>query len=859
VLDPILVESTTDALVFLREFNHIITKDALQVHLSALHFTPRSSTIWNHFVELPNHPTFMKSGAEMYWPSIQMSLSSTTRWRTGVSFSPDGRFLAEVDDEAISQVSTIMVQIWDLESFSSIYMTKLPTHSHQIPQSKLAFSPDSETLLVSHLYTVHVLNFLQKYEPDTYTIPNNIERTTTAIAPDGLAFALGSPDDAIEIWRVKPYTELYKKLGHGCPLSLSSGGTSLLYSLQDLSASHSRTTLKCWHTDTAALVDILDSDSYDQSLSTDGMRTVLRSARCVSVHDSNTGTLLFQKDYYDQNDPTASILDATLSPDATHLAILIVGEEAITSSWVHVIEMKFGRLKAAYPGTGPLVWSPSSTILVFQDAECRIFLWERLTNQDDMVLTCSGHKDWMSPRFVISPDGHLLVPCHRDGEIPLLVLTSHTKSDTPQLRFSIDGPGFPNKNGETALLGIPLGPSPLDDTVNDISESRYLVTAFEISSNGRLIATLSDLGLITIYDASTGGEEGTFQTRLTNANHIQFASDGNFIAVTFKPTTRDFTRSSKSGSRQSEIWNTASRKTVYHSNVYQILQFYPTGHNLVCASFRKAQCVNTLDLETANVRGSEVPLSDDIIRIYTTLTFASKPNAHRLAGIDLDSGSVRVWDTERHLSIGQLEIPQCYEGAPLTELALSADGQTLAATSINCILIWVLESEAGLLSPTLVGHESFAHHPKPAHFPSFSPDSQVLAYTSNHRIKLWDVVKREFLFIEHSSIDHLWVHAREWHGDHHCCVALNPRILNFYRARDMTGFPEVVEHSERLRCTNADGFTGLFSQPGLEVYVPSYKLPISPILLRLNESQATVSWYWVQKDGRLVLLELPAP
>jgi WD40 repeat protein len=382
--------------------------------------------------------------------------------------------------------------------------------------------------------------------------------------------------------------------------------------------------------------------------------------------------------------------------------------------------------------------------------------------------------------------------------------------------------------------------------------------AFEISSNGRLIATMSESGLVVIYDANTGGEEGTFRTRLTNANHIQFASDGNFIAVTFKPITRDFTRSPKSGNRQSEIWNTATRKTVYHSNVYQILQFYPDGYNLVCASFRKAQCVNTLDLETAKLRGSEVPLSDDAIRIHTTLAFASQPNVHRLAGIDLDNGSVRVWDTEQHLSIGQLEIPQCYEGAPLTELALSADGQTLAATSINCILIWALESEAGLLSPILVSHESFTY-PKP-HFLSFSPDGQVLAYTSNHTLKLWDVIKREFLFIEHPSIDHPWIYARKWHGDDHYCVRFDPRNLGFYRARNMTGLPEVVEHSKRLvRCTEADGHTGLFSQPGLKVYVPSYKLPISPILLRLNESQATVSWYWVQKDGRLVLLELPAP
>lgn len=183
----------------------------------------------------------------------------------------------------------------------------------------------------------------------------------------------------------------------------------------------------------------------------------------------------------------------------------------------------------------------------------------------------------------------------------------------------------------------------------------------------------------------------------------------------------------------------------------------------------------------------------------------------------------------------------------------------MAASSINCILIWTLESDGGLLSSTLVSHESFAHHPREAHFPSFSPDGQILAYISNDERKLWNVVKREFLFIEDSPVDTLWMAQRQWHGNHHYCIWEAPRILSFYRARDMTGFPDVVEHSGLLRCTNADGHTGSFSQPGLEVHIPCYKLPISPMLLRLNESQGTVSWYWVQKDGRVVCLELPAP
>ena len=854
--------------MFLREFNHVITKNPVQVHVSALHFAPRSSTIWKNFMELPNYSTLVKSGAETHWPSTQMSLKSTTCDRRCVSFSPDGRLLAEIDKlklDVTSPEPTGTVQIWDLDGFFTVYVAKLTFHMtlvdhDELTALKLVFSPDSEVLLVLHRHSVQVLNFRQKYEPDVYMLPNDIEHTTTAVAPNGSAFALGSPDNTIEIRRVTP-PELYRKAGHGCPLSLSDGGAKLLYSIQNLSDSSCTRTLKCWHADTGVLVDIPDSQSDTQSLSANGMFVLLISQEYISVHDSDTGSLLFQKQFLEWADPWITLHDTALSPDSNHLAATIV-EEDLRVSWIHIIEMKSGRLKVAYPGTGPLAWSPSGNMLVFQDSDGGIFLLEQSTN-GDMLLTFSGHKSEYAQAsdFVVSPDGHLLVPCHAKSEIPLLTLTSHTKPDTPQLRFSTDGPVFANKNGEIALLGMPSGPSPLDGVVDYVSESRYhwQVASFAISSNGSLIATLSDAGLITIHDADTGEQEGTLRTRLTNANYIQFASDGNFIAVTYKPTVSRLTDLSQTGGRQSEIWNTASRRVVYHSNVYQILRFYPNGHNLVCGSFCKAQDIKTLDLDAANVRASEVSLSFDAIRVHPTLAFSIEPDTHRLAGIELDRGSVYVWDTKRLLRPGQVDIPQCYEGAPLTELALSADGRTLAAASINCILIWILESDSDSLLPTLVGHESFAYYPRP-HFPSFSPDSQILAYTSNNARKLWDVTKSQFLpSVENSPLDRLWQGGREWHGDHHYCVEQNPRFLRLYRARDMTGFPDAVEHSGDLRCIIADGQMGLFSQPGLEVYVPSYKLPIGPILLRLNESRATVSWYWIQKDGRLMLLELPAP
>lgn len=547
-----------------------------------------------------------------------------------------------------------------------------------------------------------------------------------------------------------------------------------------------------------------------------------------------------------------------MSPDATHLALVTDSEEG--TKWIHMVDVPSGRLKAVHTGAGPLAWSPSSNTLAFQDSDGGILLWERSTN-GDLVLTLSDHTDLASSfDFVFSPDGHLLVPVHEKGEIPLLVIDSYARSDKRQLRFSSDG-AFrepADRNGEVPLLGTTTATSPLYNTTDKYSpstDSRSLVTVFAASPNGRSIAALFESGLLIIYDADTGHETATLRTHVVDANHIEFSSDAEFIVLTFEPITRDFTSSAQPRSRQSEIWHTTARKMVYHSNTYQVLQFFPRCHDLVCASFCKALHVSSLNLDRPRLRGSEAPVSEDAMRMYP-VTLSNQSNTRRIAAVNLDRGGVHVWNTEPPVSLGQLGIPQRYEGAPITQLALSADGLTLAATSLNCILIWVFESHDSSLPPMLVADESF-EYPRTHHL-SFSPDGQTLSYVANETQKSWNIASKQFMPIEYSLSNH-WVGKREWHGNHYFCTLANPRCPGLYRVQDVAVIPEAVNNNDRLRCTNADGLTGIFSQPGFQIQIPPHKRPVSPIRLRLNETQGTASWYWMQKDGKLMILELPAP
>src|SRR5882672_9154595 len=113
--DHVLVQSSADALKFLREFNYIILQNAVQVHVSAAHFSPRSSTIWKNYVDLPRHPILVKSGADIDWPATQTFLKSTMCLRSSIKFSPDGHLLAEMGDPT-NDGTTRVVQVWDVSS-----------------------------------------------------------------------------------------------------------------------------------------------------------------------------------------------------------------------------------------------------------------------------------------------------------------------------------------------------------------------------------------------------------------------------------------------------------------------------------------------------------------------------------------------------------------------------------------------------------------------------------------------------------------------------------------------------------------------------------------------------------------------
>jgi WD40 repeat protein len=240
--DNILVRSTVDALDFLREFNHVISYNALQVYTSALQFTPRSTTIWENFVDIPGTPVFVHSGFDQDWRSSQRLLKSTMKSRTCICFSPDGQFLAELGE--IDRT----IQIWEVNSRSMI--NSLNVGHKLLGLHTLVFTADSGTILIAGLCGVVAWNFQELSDPDVHAVPEDAQNASVAIATDGSCFVLGSLDQDIEVWEAKSRFKASVSVGRGSPLSVSRGGTSILFCCKETSSAQDETELiRCWHTD----------------------------------------------------------------------------------------------------------------------------------------------------------------------------------------------------------------------------------------------------------------------------------------------------------------------------------------------------------------------------------------------------------------------------------------------------------------------------------------------------------------------------------------------------------------------------------------------------------------------------------
>lgn len=358
-----------------------------------------------------------------------------------------------------------------------------------------------------------------------------------------------------------------------------------------------------------------------------------------------------------------------------------------------------------------VAYSPDGELFAVADGNCEISIW--LTGNDQQILKCKGHNNWIRS-VVFSPDAQILASASYDHTVRLWdtatgvcikILEEHSDRIS-SVAFSPDGKTLASGSRDRTIKLWNTSTGECLKTLENISSIHLVV----FSPDGQTIANAGKDKTIKLWDIFTGKCLKNFEGHTDSIRSILFDSDGTTLI---------------SGSRDKTIklWDILTGECLKtfegHTDTVHSVAIHPEYDILASSSkdktvklwnIKTGECLKTLQGHTSWVRS--IAISPD--------------------GTNLISGSddqtVRKWD----INTGKcLNILQGYTSW-VRSVAISPNGKNLASCSEETtVKLWNLAT--GKCLKTLQGHKSRVNSV------AISPDGCILASSSYDRtIKLWD-------------------------------------------------------------------------------------------------------------------------
>ncbi|MBP0031956.1 MAG: PD40 domain-containing protein [Roseofilum sp. Belize BBD 4] len=204
-----------------------------------------------------------------------------------------------------------------------------------------------------------------------------------------------------------------------------------------------------------------------------------------------------------------------------------------------------------------------------------------------------------------------------------------------------------------------------------------------------------------------------------------------------------------------------------HQDEVNALAYSPDGQTLASASYNGTVKLWQVDdgtlLQTLKRKGRQDKVN----------ALAYSPDGQTLASASYD-GTVKLWQVDDGTLLQTLK--QKGRQDKVNAVAYSPDSQTLASASDNTIELWKVDN--GTLLHSFTTAESLVYKV------AYSPDGDILAFTSSGKtVKLWQV-EEDRIFLSYSLEMHHLLHTFETHQDVVDAVIYSPNSYTLASASD---------------------------------------------------------------------------